>query len=166
MEANLKFGNCVCASWLSPVLLWWWSDKYIFVKSRGCRGMLLYSNGFWELEPLLWHQNRKFNGASPRPLKNTESITVVQQQTKATSLYHVRAESYSTTTFLPPGFARQLSNYWCEFFWRLFQMHKEALKPLGDWPTGSITSQKLINKSVIYETPGFQTWNVERLLKT
>lgn len=77
---------------------------------------------------------------------------------------HACTTSEQKATELPP-FCLQFSNYWCEFLWTLFQMHKEAPKPFADWPTSSIALQKLIHKFMIHDTPGFQTWNVERLLK-
>lgn len=79
-----------------------------------------------------------------------ESVREVQQETKPTSWYHIKATK-------PPLFLSiillAVRSYWCEILWcweihdqkPVFQMHNEALKPLAESPTSSNSLQKLIN---------------------
>lgn len=76
----------------------------------------------WQEAHLLWHpvrhrtcschQNKKFNAASPKPFKNTESTMVVQQQTKVPCHQHGKLQNYQLFISI---ILLSVSSSWCTF---------------------------------------------------
>lgn len=149
IQSNPKFGNAasftafyclaLTINWQEPHFLWHPVGEFCFpVRHRTCS----------------CHRNRKFNAASPRPFKNTESTVVVHQQKTA------RAGTMSSVRKATklPGFISVIllpvSSCWCKFLrYETRNFSKCTRKLLNHLQTGSdccslqssSNLQKLIN---------------------